>query len=71
VRRKDDNEEVVRARLKAYHAQTEPLIDYYQGQGKVSAVDGMADIPTVAQEIDQALNDKGAKGGKKPAKTRG
>ena len=26
VRRKDDNEEVVRARLKAYHAQTEPLI---------------------------------------------
>jgi adenylate kinase family enzyme len=26
VRRRDDNEEVVRARLKAYHAQTEPLV---------------------------------------------
>ena len=44
VRRTDDNAETVRARLKAYHAQTEPLIDYYRRQGKVSAVDGMADI---------------------------
>jgi adenylate kinase len=55
VRRKDDNEEVVRARLKAYHAQTEPLIDYYQRQGKVSAVNGMGDIGSVASEIGQAL----------------
>jgi adenylate kinase len=55
VRRKDDNEEVVRARLKAYHAQTEPLIEYYERQGKVRAVDGMADIPTVQKEIDRAL----------------
>ncbi len=35
TRRPDDTEEVVRARLKAYHSQTEPLIDYYQGQRKV------------------------------------
>lgn len=59
VRRKDDNEEVVRARLKAYHAQTEPLIDYYTRQGKVRAVDGLADIGTVAKEIDQALDGRG------------
>jgi adenylate kinase len=55
VRRKDDNEEVVRARLKAYHAQTEPLIEYYERQGKVRAVGGMADIPTVQKKIDRAL----------------
>jgi adenylate kinase len=55
VRRRDDNEEVVRARLKAYHAQTEPLIDYYTRQGKVRAVDGMADIATVQKEINRAL----------------
>ena len=61
VRRKDDNEEVVRARLKAYHAQTEPLIDYYTRQGKVRAVDGMADIETVAREIGQALDGEGSK----------
>jgi adenylate kinase len=62
VRRKDDNEEVVRARLKAYHAQTEPLIDYYQRQEKVRTVDGMADIPTVQKEIAEGLG---------PAKTKG
>jgi adenylate kinase len=56
VRRKDDNDEVVRARLKAYHAQTEPLIEYYTRQGKVRAVDGIADIGTVQKEIDQALD---------------
>jgi adenylate kinase len=56
TRRKDDTEEVVRERLKAYHAQTEPLIGYYKAQGKVKAVDGMADIETVQKEIDQALD---------------
>ena len=56
VRRRDDTEAVVRSRLKAYHAQTEPLIDYYTQQGKVRAVDGMADIGTVQKEIDQALD---------------
>jgi adenylate kinase len=55
VRRRDDNEEVVRARLTAYHGQTEPLIDYYTRQGKVRTVDGMADIATVQREIDRAL----------------
>jgi len=55
-RRPDDTEEVVRERLKAYHAQTEPLVGYYKAQGKVRAVDGMADIETVQKEIDQALD---------------
>ena len=55
VRRPDDNEAVVRSRLKAYHTQTKPLIDYYTRQGKVKTVDGMADIGTVAKEIGRAL----------------
>jgi adenylate kinase len=59
VRRRDDNEEVVRSRLKAYHALTEPLIDYYTGQGKVRKVDGMADIGTVEREIAEALDGEG------------
>ena len=66
VRRKDDNEEVVRAQLKAYHAQTEPLIDHYTEQGKVRTVNGMADIATVQREIATALD-----GAKKRAKTPG
>lgn len=56
VRRKDDNEEVVRARLKAYHAQTEPLIGYYKKQGKLRGVDGMAEIDLVQKAINQALD---------------
>ncbi len=56
VRRPDDNAETVRARLKAYHAQTAPLIGYYQRQGKVHAVDGMAGIPVVARAIAEALD---------------
>ncbi len=59
VRRRDDNEEVVRSRLSAYHAQTEPLIDYYSGQGKVRTVDGMKDIGTVEKEIEAALDGEG------------
>lgn len=56
VRRPDDNEEVVRQRLQAYHAQTEPLIAYYERQGKTKTVDGMADIEDVHQAIAQALD---------------
>jgi adenylate kinase len=55
VRRNDDTEEVVRARLKAYHAQTKPLIHYYEGQGKLRTVDGMADIGSVQASIVEAL----------------
>ncbi|HXG79891.1 MAG TPA: adenylate kinase [Methyloceanibacter sp.] len=57
IRRPDDNEEVVRERLRAYHAQTKPLIDYYRRQGKVRAVDGMADIETVAAQIGRVLDE--------------
>jgi len=56
VRRRDDNEEVVRQRLQAYHAQTEPLIAYYERQGKLKTVDGMADIKEVHQAIARALD---------------
>ena len=37
-RRADDNAETVRARLKAYHADTAPLIDYYRSTGKLKAL---------------------------------
>ena len=46
----------MRARLKAYHAQTEPLIGYYESQGKLRSVDGMADIEEVRRAIGEALD---------------
>jgi adenylate kinase len=38
--RDDDNEVTVKNRLATYHAQTEPLIEYYSGAGKVATVEG-------------------------------
>ncbi|HMV68751.1 MAG TPA: adenylate kinase, partial [Myxococcota bacterium] len=41
VHRPDDTEEAVRTRLAAYHAQTAPLVPYYEAQGLVRRVDGV------------------------------
>jgi adenylate kinase len=50
-RRADDNAETVRERLAAYHAQTAPLIAYYEGRGVLERVDAMGRI----DEIGRAL----------------
>ena len=56
TRRADDNEETVRSRLGAYHAQTSPLIDYYADKGIVKKVNGMAGIDDVTKEIEEVLD---------------
>ena len=40
VQRDDDREEVIRTRLEVYHAQTEPLIAYYDRAGLLRRFDG-------------------------------
>ncbi len=55
TRRKDDNAETVTARLAAYHAQTAPLLPYYEGRGVLKAVDGMAEIDEVTRQIEAVL----------------
>ena len=42
--RKDDKPETVRDRLAVYHAQTEPLIDYYRSKGKLVVVEGQEEV---------------------------
>ena len=54
--RSDDSEETVRKRLKVYHAQTEPLIAHYSGQGIVRSVDGLGTVDAVAKRIEEALS---------------
>lgn len=56
VRRKDDKEETVVARLKAYHEQTEPLLPYYRARGNLIPVDGMAGIDDVTRQINEVLD---------------
>ncbi len=55
TRRADDNEETVRARLKAYHKQTAPIIAHYRDQGLSNAVDGMASIDKVTRQLKEAI----------------
>jgi adenylate kinase len=53
--RADDNPKSFKVRLDAYLAQTAPLVPYYQKQGKLAAIDGMADIESVAGAIARAI----------------
>ncbi|MFZ1340749.1 MAG: adenylate kinase [Paracoccaceae bacterium] len=46
-RRADDNAETVRERLNAYHAQTAPLIAYYDGHGVLERIDAMGSIAEI------------------------
>jgi adenylate kinase len=55
-RRADDNEETVRTRLQAYHAQTAPIIPYYEEKGLMARVDGMADIKDVTKQLEEILD---------------
>jgi adenylate kinase len=55
TRRPDDNAEVVRKRLQAYHMQTKPILPYYKAKGILRTVDGMGDIAVVADEIRRAI----------------
>ena len=50
VQRKDDLPETVQERLQVYHAQTEPLRDYYAAAGKLLVVDGQQGIQEIAEQ---------------------
>ena len=55
IQRDDDKEETVTERIKVYTAQTEPLIDYYKGKGKLVSVDGDKGVKEVFAEITAKL----------------
>ena len=51
ILRDDDKPETVKNRLDVYHAQTQPLIDYYDKQGILRTVDGTQDMDKVFSDI--------------------
>lgn len=51
-RRADDNPETVSQRLEAYHAQTAPLIGYYENQDVLRRVEAMGEITDIASTLD-------------------
>ena len=53
--RKDDNPDTVRNRLKVFHAETEPLKEFYQKLGVLKLVEGNVPIEDATREILAAL----------------
>ena len=47
ILRDDDKPETVQTRLKVYHDQTQPLIDFYSGKGALVTVDGTMGLEDV------------------------
>lgn len=53
--RSDDTLETARNRLRVYNEQTEPLIQYYRGQGLLKGIQGDQPIDKVLQDILAAM----------------
>jgi len=54
-RRPDDNEETVRTRMVEYRAKTAPILPFYESQGIVARVNGMAEMDHVTAAIEKII----------------
>ena len=54
--RSDDREDVVRGRLKVYHRETAPLVEFYRERASFRTVDGDQTPEVVAQAVQAALS---------------
>ena len=54
--RSDDNLDTIKSRLEVYHTQTAPLADYYIGEGKHVAIQGMGTIDEIFGRIKEAVD---------------
>lgn len=53
--RSDDNEETLKKRLAVYNNQTSPVLPFYEDQGLLRDIDGMAPVDDVTAAIDALL----------------
>lgn len=53
--RSDDNAEVLAERLKVYHANTAPILPYYNDKNKLVTIDGMQSIDKVSEDIRSVM----------------
>jgi len=53
--RDDDKEEILVERLKVYHEQTEPVINYYQKNGKLVVVNGRESLEDTTADVFKAI----------------
>ena len=57
VLRDDDRPAVVQNRLRVYHEQTTPLIEYYRRQDLLTEIDAARDIEATAAELEQVTEE--------------
>lgn len=55
--RSDDNDELIKSRLKEYEEKTLPVVEYYRSRGKVVDIDGEGSIEEVFSRILVALGE--------------
>lgn len=55
ARRADDKRETVAARLDVYHTQTAPILPHYAATGRLTEIDGMAEMDEVSRQLEAAL----------------
>jgi adenylate kinase len=55
VQREDDNPESVKKRLEKYHAETEPIVPFYEEKGLLIRIDGLQAPDAVTEDILKAL----------------
>lgn len=53
--RLDDKPATVRHRLDVYHAQTQPLVEYYRRAGLLKTIDGEREIDAIQSELAETL----------------
>ena len=58
--REDDKVETVTNRIRVYHKQTQPLIDYYHKKGILVEIDGTQTIEKVTADILAAVHESGS-----------
>jgi adenylate kinase len=54
-RRADDNAETIKARLATYERNTQPLVEYYEGTGRMHRVDGTRDTESIYTDIERIV----------------
>jgi adenylate kinase len=52
----DQNEGLIRKRVQEYNTKTAPVADYYAGQGKYHAVDGIGEIEEIFSALCQQID---------------
>lgn len=55
--REDNNLEAIRRRIKLFHEQTMPVVEYYRSEGKLLEINGEQSIEDIHTEIMQRVND--------------